>query len=150
MEAQQSNGNLKFKTQKIYTNFTIHELRTLLSLSSSFLSHSKSEYLLRTLDSFTRKTGRFVCKVENSRVTVLSKYTPVASHLEPDLVVCVPLAGDAVGDRVDDVNLEKVCRGGVCVIQGLLLAARTNNRLCKDAKHMISRDDLSNRCTYNI
>ena len=73
----------------------------------------------------------------------------VASHLEPDLVVCVPLAGDPVGDRVDDVNLEKVRRGGVCVIQGLLLAARTNNRLCKhansgkDAKHMISRDDLS-------
>ena len=33
---------------------------TLLSLSSSFLSHSKSENLLRTLDSFTRKTGRFV------------------------------------------------------------------------------------------
>ena len=55
----------------------------------------------------------------------------VASYLEPDLVVCVPLAGDPVGDRVDDVNLEKVCRGGVCVIQGLLLAARTNNRLCK-------------------
>ena len=73
----------------------------------------------------------------------------MASHLEPDLVVCVPLAGDPVGDRVDDVNLEKVSRGGVCVIQGLLLAARTNNRLCKhansgkDAKHMISRDDLS-------
>lgn len=36
-----------------------------------------------------------------------------------------------MGDRVDDVNLEKVSRGGVCVIQGLLLAARTNNRLCK-------------------
>ena len=33
---------------------------TLLSLSSSFLSHSKSEYRLRTLDSFTRKTGRLV------------------------------------------------------------------------------------------
>ena len=55
----------------------------------------------------------------------------VASYLEPDLVVCVPLAGDPVGDRVDDVNLEKVSRGGVCVIQGLLLAARKNNRLCK-------------------
>lgn len=59
------------------------------------------------------------------------QHIPVATHLEPDLVVCVPLAGDTVGDRVDDVNLEKVSRGGVCVIQGLLLAARTNNRLCK-------------------
>ena len=55
----------------------------------------------------------------------------VASHLKSDLVVCVPLAGDPVGDRVNDVNLEKVSRGGVCVIQGLLLAARKNNRLCK-------------------
>ena len=47
------------KTKHWYSHST---LRTLLSLSSSFLSHSKSEYLLRTLDSFTRKTGRFVCK----------------------------------------------------------------------------------------
>ena len=33
---------------------------TLLSLSSSFLSHSKSEYLLRTDDSLTRNTGKLV------------------------------------------------------------------------------------------
>ena len=35
---------------------------TLLSRSNSFLSHSKSLYLLLTLDSLTRKTGRFVWK----------------------------------------------------------------------------------------
>ena len=40
---------------------------TLLSLSSSFLSHSKSEYRLRTLDSFSLKTGRFVWNKTNKK-----------------------------------------------------------------------------------
>ena len=54
------------------------------------------------------------------------------THLESDLVVCVPLAGHPVGDRVDDVYLKKVRRSSVCVIQSLLLA-ENNNRLCKQA-----------------
>lgn len=40
-------------------------LLTLLSLSSSFLSHSKSLYLLLTVDSFSLKIGRFVWKQEH-------------------------------------------------------------------------------------
>ena len=43
-------------------NKLVNAKTTNLSRSSSFLSHSKSENLLLTLDSFTRNTGRFVCK----------------------------------------------------------------------------------------
>ncbi len=45
-------------------------------------------------------------------------------HLHPDLVVCVALVGDPVGDGVDDVDLEEVCRRGVGVVQGLLLGGQ--------------------------
>ena len=74
--------------------------------------------------------GQICLQMTESIIQINICVSPL-SHLEPDLVVCVSLAGDPVGDRVDDVNLEKVSRGGVCVIQGLLLAARKNNRLCK-------------------
>ncbi len=47
-----------------------------------------------------------------------------APHLHPDLVVCVALVGDPVGDGVDDVDLEEVCRRGVGVVQGLLLGGQ--------------------------
>ena len=47
-----------------------------------------------------------------------------APHLHPDLVVCVPLVCDPVGDGVDDVDLEEVCRRGVGVVQGLLLGGQ--------------------------
>lgn len=48
---------------------------TLLSRSSSFLSHSKSLYLRSTRESFTLNTGRFVCKIR--RVVVISNSQPV-------------------------------------------------------------------------
>ena len=74
--------------------------------------------------------GQICLKMTESIIQINICVSPL-SHLEPHLVVCVPLAGDPVGDRVDDVNLEKVSWGSVCVIQSLLLAARKNNRLCK-------------------
>ena len=45
------------------------------------------------------------------------------THLKPDFVVGVPLVTHPVGDRVDDVYLEKVGRGGVGVVKRLLFAA---------------------------
>ena len=47
-----------------------------------------------------------------------------APHLHPDLVVCVALVCDPVGDGVDHVDLEEVCRRGVGVVQGLLLGGQ--------------------------
>lgn len=40
---------------------------TLLSLSNSFLNHSKSLYRLRTLDSLTLNTGKFVCEKNDNK-----------------------------------------------------------------------------------
>ena len=51
----------------------------LLSLSNSFLSHSKSENRRLTLDSFTRNTGRFVC-IENIALLVYWKYVEILSQ----------------------------------------------------------------------
>ena len=56
--ARQRRNNNLHNNEIIFIN--TWSVITLLSLSSSFLSHSKSEYLLRTLDSLTRKTGRLV------------------------------------------------------------------------------------------
>jgi hypothetical protein len=72
----------------------------LLSRSSSFLSHSKSENLLRTLDSLTRKTGRFVY---NNRGWWKQEEREVID-LQTALVVGIALARHAVRDRVDDLN----------------------------------------------
>ena len=49
----------KISGKKTIMKWSIEHL-TLLSLSSSFLSHSKSEYLLRTDDSLTLNTGKLV------------------------------------------------------------------------------------------
>ena len=50
------------------------------------------------------------------------------SHLEPDLVVCVPLAGHPVGDGVDHIDLQEVGRGSIRVIQSLFLAGNNSIR----------------------
>ena len=79
---------------------------------------------------FLNPEYRQIClKYRNQKVNLKSPFLHV-THLESDLVVCVPLAGHPVGDRVDDVYLKKVRRSSVCVIQSLLLA-ENNNRLCK-------------------
>lgn len=44
---------------------------TLLSLSNSFLSHSKSLYRRLTLDSLTLNTGRFVCKQDSDITRII-------------------------------------------------------------------------------
>lgn len=65
----------------------LYEL-TLLSLSSSFFSHSKSLYLLRTQESFNLKMGRLVClqKTHNICKLSLASKTVFFSFLKLDYV----------------------------------------------------------------
>ena len=77
---------------------------TLLSRSNSHRSHSKSLYLLLTLDSFTRKTGRFVWNImnQNKYTDSLSKATKNdttrLAYLHSDFIVCVSFIADAMRD----------------------------------------------------
>ena len=45
-------------------------------------------------------------------------------YLHSNFVVSVSLIADAVCNGVDYVNLQKVCRSGVCIVQGLFLAGQ--------------------------
>ena len=103
--------------------------QTLLSLSSSFFSHSKSEYLNRS------KGSHLNFRIIRELLRSSHKERSPSPHarlldsedrqvgLEPELVVRVPLVGHPVGDRVDHVHFEEVRRHRVGVVQGLLLAA---------------------------
>lgn len=51
---------LRFECSHFKADINTQAQLTLLSLSNSFLNHSKSLYLRRTLDSFTLNTGRLV------------------------------------------------------------------------------------------
>ena len=56
---------------------------------------------------------------------LISKITAIGNkvnYLHSDFVVSVSLIADAVCNGVDYVNLQKVCRSGVCIVQGLFLA----------------------------
>jgi hypothetical protein len=55
------------------------------------------------------------------KLTALGKSRCGFNYLHTDFVVRVPLLADAVGDWIDDVDFEKICWGGVCVVQRLLL-----------------------------
>ena len=45
-------------------------------------------------------------------------------HLKPALIVSVPLGSHPVGDGVDHVNLQKICRGRVGIVKSLLFAGK--------------------------
>ena len=44
--------------------------------------------------------------------------------LKPALIVSVPLGSHPVGDGVDHVNLQKICRGRVGIVKSLLFAGK--------------------------
>ena len=46
-------------------------------------------------------------------------------YLKPALIVSVPLGSHPVGDGVDHVNLQKICRGRVGIVKSLLFAAQS-------------------------
>ena len=78
----------------------------LLSRSSSFLSHSKSENLRLTLDSFTRNTGRFVC-IGNIALLGFLGENSSSADLQSAFVVCVALASDTMCDWVDHLRRQR-------------------------------------------
>ena len=53
----------------------------------------------------------------------------VGADPHADFIVGVAFLGQAVGHRVDDINFEEVGRGGIGIVQGLLLDVQPTSGL---------------------